>query len=55
MISEASALPAGGGIADAKGHDHEVTVDAQSGKVTAAKADDGRNDSDSTSGDHDEV
>ncbi|MEV5873316.1 PepSY domain-containing protein [Streptomyces sp. NPDC052101] len=42
-------------VTDAKGNDHEVTVDAANGKVTAAKTDDDRNDdSDSASGGHDE-
>ncbi|MQY40355.1 hypothetical protein SRB17_83880 [Streptomyces sp. RB17] len=41
-------------VTDAKGKDHEVAVDAQNGKVTAAKTDEDRNDNDSSSGDHDE-
>ncbi|WP_336113927.1 PepSY domain-containing protein [Streptomyces sp. PTD9-10] len=40
-------------VTDTKGKDHEVTVDAANGKVTAAKTDDD-NDHGSSSDDHDE-
>ncbi|MFI6358491.1 PepSY domain-containing protein [Streptomyces sp. NPDC050743] len=40
-------------VTDTKGKDHEVTVDAANGKVTAAKTDDD-NDHGNDSGDHDE-